>query len=279
MFLNINDGKLYVETQMHPNETTPPLILISGGPGFSHMTYKIRQSFLEENFNIIYYDPRGCGLSSGFESSMYNIWNDIDDIESIRSHYGYEKISILGTSYGSMTGLGYATKYSQHIHKLILVAGASSYKFLDQAKINLHHRGTLEQQEICDKFLWGGNFSSQSDIDDFFSIMMPLYSKKVASSPTQTVTSDPRIQCSYQVLNSAFKNKFWNFNFYENLKDIDCEALIMSGRDDWINAPLFADEMRNGIKKSHLVHFDSGHAIHLDQPSQYIRNVLDFLKG
>src|SRR3990167_5159131 len=103
---------------------------------------------------------------------MYNIWNDIDDIESIRSHYGYEKISILGTSYGSMTGLGYATKYSQHIHKLILVAGASSYKFLDQAKINLHHRGTLEQQEICDKFLWGGNFSSQSDIDDFFSIMM-----------------------------------------------------------------------------------------------------------
>ena len=54
--------------------------------------------------------------------------------DSIREHFGLERISILGSSYGGMVAQGYAIRYPDRIANLVLAATAPSFRFMDDAK-------------------------------------------------------------------------------------------------------------------------------------------------
>lgn len=258
------------------NDGKPVMFFIPGGPGFSFKTYKELLQPLEKFCHIIYHDPRGCGNSSEFPIESYTIETHIADIENLRKHLGYEKIVVLGFSYGSMVALGYAIKYSTYINHLILAAGATSHEFLEKAKKNLIARGTKEQNEICDALLWNGNFSKPNDMYLFMKIMLPMYSFKANKGEVLSPsTIKKEIPYWKTPLNYAFRKKFFGFNYENKLSNISCKTLIMSGTHDWINDPCFAKKMATKIPYSELILFEkSGHSILTDARDDFFKQII-----
>lgn len=52
----------------------------------------------------------------------YDILNMIEDIEDIRQHLGYQKIAMVGNSFGSQTALAYLEQYPKQVDRAILSA-------------------------------------------------------------------------------------------------------------------------------------------------------------
>jgi proline iminopeptidase len=268
MILNVDGGDIFYESSEDLFSTTKPvLFVLPGGPGGTHGIYKFHSLELETYFCVIYHDPRGCGNSKNFPAASAAMDNYIADIEKLRNHLGLQKISILGTSYGSMCAIGYATLYSANLDRLILIAGAPSYKFLETAKLNLEKRGTEEQKKICQN-LWEGSFTSDDQVRDFMRIMKPLYSNNkdfINANSGNTPTF------SYQVLNNGFGGFLKKFNFDSSLNKITCQTLILVGEDDWINDPVHLRYAAQHIPNARIeVLKDCAHFVAIDQHEKYI---------
>lgn len=273
MILNIDGNDLYYEISEDLSSTTKPvLFVLPGGPGGAHGIYKFHSIELEDFFCIVYHDPRGCGKSQKFDVTSATMENYIEDIEVLRKHLEIEKISILGTSYGSMCAIGYATRYSAHLDRLVLIGGAPSYRFLETAKQNLDKRGTEEQKSICGH-LWNGSFTNDDQVREFMRIMKPLYSKN--NDFIKTNNGNGPI-FSFQVLNNGFGNFLRKFDFENSLEKISCETLILVGEDDWINDPIHLQLSAERIPNARLeILKDCAHFVAIDQHETYIKLITE----
>jgi pimeloyl-ACP methyl ester carboxylesterase len=64
-----------------------------------------------------------CAQEIGAARGGYTTEESVEDIEAIRRAYGYEKLVLYGTSYGTKVALEYAERYPQHVEALVLDSG------------------------------------------------------------------------------------------------------------------------------------------------------------
>lgn len=272
MHLNLKDGKLYYEYLDLQNTNLPTLLIIPGGPGLGFECYKPFFSQLEKHYSLIFFDQRGCGQSQGFEQTQLNIYENIEDIESLRAHLKIKNFHILGISYGAMIAFGYATKYAKNLSGLITIGGAYNYHFIEKAKDNLKKIASEKQINYANKILWPGNFDNEYRIGEFFEVMGSLYSiNQTHNNKKPSVT-----KASIKPLNNAFQTDFWQFDFEKELSKINCPSLLISGQKDWINDPIFAQNAHRLIKNSSFKLYNAGHSIMLDQPEQLLYDLKQF---
>lgn len=258
----------------------PVLFLIHGGPGGNHIHFKNDSLKLQQYAQLVFIDQRGCGFSKKDKKSNYTLENNIEDIEALRKYLGFNKINVLGVSYGGMVAQGYAIRYNKNIDNLILVATAPSFHFIETAKENIKKIGTKQQISVCEKYLWNGKFKSNRDVNHYFKVMDPLYiynyktKKRRKFSPINTKPGKPKNIFSYDVLNAGFSSFLHEFNFIPSLKKIKCPTLIMAGKNDWICMPSHSKIMADKIPNSTLKIFNKcGHSISTDANDKYIKSI------
>ncbi|MDE3255838.1 MAG: alpha/beta fold hydrolase, partial [Bacteroidota bacterium] len=80
----IGDGKIKV-------------LLLHGGPGFTHDYMECFEDFLpKEGIEIYFYDQLGCGYSDiPTDTSLYNIARFVEEVEQVRKGLGLENFYIL----------------------------------------------------------------------------------------------------------------------------------------------------------------------------------------
>lgn len=84
---------------------------------------------LAKNRTVIFYDVRNRGASDRVEdTSKLNIQQDVEDLETLRTHFRLKKFSLIGESYVGLMVVMYAMKYPQHVEKLIQI-GPVALKF------------------------------------------------------------------------------------------------------------------------------------------------------
>lgn len=257
-------------------ESKPYVFIFPGGPGANHSHYE-DYSCLVGYGNIVFLDPRGCGLSSKADPSTYTIENHIEDVEIIRQHLGLKSIIVLGKSCGAITAIGYTLKFASVVSKLILSAGAASFKFLETSKENVLKRGSLEQQIACET-LWQGNFGRDEEVAQFLKTMAPLYSYKSKIGCLKQPKSSPKYAISHEALNNGFKHFLREFNFEEHLHLIRCKTLILAGEEDWITDKIHSEYMSSKISNNRLIIFEkSSHMMEIDVPEQYFNAIKEFI--
>jgi proline iminopeptidase len=277
-----NEGYIYCEISDYETitRTSNVMFVLSGGPGLSMLNYQIDPVLkLRTQNHLVFLDPPGTGKSRKFTANNCNMEQYIECIECIRQFFDLKKITLLGVSYGTMVAIGYSLKYAKAIKSMVLVAGASSYHFLEKAKQNVLEHGSKEQYDLCNKLLWEGKFSCSEEVANFFYILGPLYSKTLKKSGGGSILSDKLKQYDYPfaLLNLAFSSDFWQFDYTKDLKNISCPVLILSGKEDWINDPFFAKIMGREIEHSTVHILDSGHSILYDQPEAFYSLTSAFL--
>lgn len=271
------DGKLarlYVEEK--GSKKASSTFILPGGPGAALQTY-LPYTVLDDVTHLVFHDPRGCGQSSKGNPATYNMQNYIADVETIRQQLKLKKINVIGKSYGSMCALGYALHYPEVVNKLVLVAGAPSYRFLNLAKQNLLRIGSQEQIKIAEK-LWSGDFASEAELLKFFKLTNSLYSLLSRTHPEKFDLEKKIKFFSYEVLNQGFKNEFWHFDYEDQLEKIACPTLILAGRHDWINDVTLAQFMSERIPDSTLHIFDNAsHAMEADVKDAFFAKIKKFI--
>lgn len=121
IMLAVGDGHwLYVE-EVGTRGGIPALFL-HGGPG-SGAQHSHRLLFDPGRFHAVLFDQRGAGRSHPYLSLEANTTQHlVADIERIRRHVGFEKMMVVGGSWGSTLALAYAEAYPEHVSALVLRA-------------------------------------------------------------------------------------------------------------------------------------------------------------
>lgn len=100
---------------------TIPVILISGGPGTENYMEPIA-ILLEEEFQVIQFDPAGTGRSPE-GNQPYGLDEFIEDLEHIRRTHNLEKWWVVGHSWGADVALAYSLTHSNLILGVISISG------------------------------------------------------------------------------------------------------------------------------------------------------------
>lgn len=107
----------------------PPVIVLHGGPDFDTKYLLPDLDRLADLYHLIYFDQRGRGRSGdGVRAEDVTLATEVEDIERVRQHFGLQRVTLLGHSWGTVLALEYALRHPTLVSRLILMnpAPASS---------------------------------------------------------------------------------------------------------------------------------------------------------
>src|SRR4051812_23775283 len=97
-----------------------PVILIHGGPGFSSYYFKPLEA-LGDDRHVVRYDQVGSGKSGPLtDTSMFNIAHFVNELDSLRAHLGYDRVYLLGHSWGTIVALEYYRAHPEHVAGMVM---------------------------------------------------------------------------------------------------------------------------------------------------------------
>ena len=106
--------------------TATPAILLHGGPGFSSY-YMKSQETLSADRPVVRYDQLGSGKADRItDTAMFNIAHFVQGLDSLRVHLGYDKVHLIGHSWGTILGLEYYRAHPEHVASLTFMSPALS---------------------------------------------------------------------------------------------------------------------------------------------------------
>lgn len=96
-----------------------PVVAVHGGPGLWDYLGPWAQ-FLDGEVELHRYDQRGCGRSSG---DGHAVERYVADLEELREHWGHERWTVIGHSFGAALALAYAAAHPERVAAVGHVSG------------------------------------------------------------------------------------------------------------------------------------------------------------
>lgn len=260
-----------------------PIIMIHGGPGLSHDYLLPQMAKLAETYFVIFYDQRGCGLSTGeLNAESIQIGTFIEDLEAIRRYFGYEKITILGHSWGAFLAMNYAIAYPKFVHKLILLnslpPSSDEFSLFKQewarrmAPYQNEIKGIMETPE----FVKGEESTTQKYYQTIFGRY--FYDPEKVKLLNLQMKPSAFLNGSkvYEIFSQNLLAK--PFNLHDQIKQLDINTLIIHGDSDPV-PPCTAQKLHESIRGSeyHLIK-NCGHFPYVETPDELFLHLNNFLR-
>ena len=117
-------GTFKVWTKRVGNNPTVKVLLLHGGPGFTHEYFEAFDSYFPgAGIEYYYYDQLGSFYSDQpAEPSLWDLPRFVEEVEQVRVALGLNKDNfyLLGQSWGGLLAIEYALKYQQNLKGLIV---------------------------------------------------------------------------------------------------------------------------------------------------------------
>lgn len=116
-----NDVRLFYRVLGTGGDT---LVILHGGPGLT-MDYLLEDFRpLSAQHTLVFYDQRGTGRSTLVsDSAALDAQRFADDLEALRRHFGLEKLTLLGHSWGAAVAALYTMRFPERVQRLLIVGG------------------------------------------------------------------------------------------------------------------------------------------------------------
>jgi proline iminopeptidase len=264
-----------------------PIFVLHGGPGGSHRYFLPGMLPLADSYQLVFYDQRGTGRSSGkLDLKAISIGQFVEDLESLRAALGYDKITLIGHSWGAVIGLFYAFKYQAHLERLILVDPRPvTNAFLAQQGETIRDRlQRLSPEDRQARSTICARPSSKQTPEERarcakLDAALNFYDAAKALAADNTV--DPNTERNAPTIQALMKQSLDQRlpEIDAGLKAIAVPTLIIHGEADPI--PLGAsDYIRQGIPGARMVAIkQSGHFPFIEQPEAFVAAVEEFMRG
>jgi proline iminopeptidase len=254
-----------------------PVIAVNGGPGLSHI-YMIQNDVwdrLAQGREIILYDQRGTGGSKQMRSGApLTIDAEVADLEAVRAHFGFDKVDLVGDSFGGFLSIAYAAAHPEHVHKLVLSDSAPP-AMKDIVHLLPQVFPDIEQEDAeIQKKLGNTDEAAQEQLRNHF--RMIFYDEDLLHKYLDNAKDlgfAPGVGAA--VGESATK-----VDFTAELPKFKFPTLVITGRYDLNVAPLTAWRMYKAIPGAKLEIFaKSGHLPSYEEPDKYVQVVDTFLRA
>lgn len=118
------------------------VLLLHGGPGFTHEYLEAMESFLPQaGIEMYYYDQLGCGNSDQPDDpSLWTLPRYLEELEEVRKGLGLDNFVLYGHSWGGVLGIEYALQHQRHLRGLVISNMTAGMQSL------LQHLDTIKQQ-------------------------------------------------------------------------------------------------------------------------------------
>lgn len=276
----------------------PALYILSGGPGEApEHPYRQIVDSLKSFYTCILVHQRGTGMSKNIpiNENTIKIDNYTQDLELLRRARGDKKIALLGISWGGSLAMDYAAKYPNFVYNLILIcAGPPSYKLWNVLFDNQFSRRSLVEVDSMNSLQKIFSTKTEKELD----------SLKIADPACEEVKAYKEfilfhVRAMYydrsKVSRPMYEKAFYDFNFQvipfidkeiidtkyditDKLKKLKTPALIVYGRQDDQGESTFNLQKESlKLSETHVIE-KCGHEILEEQPTEFFRILLDYVK-
>ena len=231
-----------------------PCLVMHGGLGVDHTQFRDGLDPLGDVLRLVYHDHRCNGRSGRPPIETLTLEQLADDADSLRSHLGYERVAVLGHSYGGCLALQYALRHPRHLSHLVLVGTTAAWDYTEELLAELRRRrpDPVVLAAFLDLPADDATFARNQELVAAalgFHALGPARAKRLFG---ETLWSP--------AANARSRELMAGCDVVSRLGEIDVPTLILSGRHDFFCPPSQAERLRRGIRGSQLVVFEqSGH--------------------
>lgn len=224
-----------------------PLLVLHGGPGMFHDYLVPHFEKLANNYQIIFYDQRGCGKTEfPKDTSTINTLNFVEDLEAIRNHLKIEKMNLVGHSWGAALAISYGKKYSANLNKLVLISPApSNSAYFDQMFKNMQHKRTDKDTKELVKLMSSREFEKREPATFVKAIALGdnvnLANQETVDELYKPMTFTKANANNLLLVNSIMEKTFFEYDITEGIDVINCPTLIIVG--DLDNVPFASNQI------------------------------------
>ena len=256
-----------------------PVIVLHGGPDFDHEYLLPDMDRLADAFRLVYYDQRGRGRSfSGRPADEVDLAGEIDDLDAIRASFGFERVAVLGHSWGALLAMEYATRRPDRVSHLILMNSApASHAGVLAFREDLQRRRAPEQSERMSALRSDPRYRAgdvATDLDYYrlhfdLAVHRPDQLERVIARLRSASTSEGILTA--RAIEDRLYAQTWDAEDYDliaRLRRLRIPTLLIHGDGDFVPIDV-AREAADAIRGSRVVVLsDCGHFAYLQQPDR-----------
>jgi pimeloyl-ACP methyl ester carboxylesterase len=284
----------------------PILLFIHGGPASTEMPVSwMYQSAWEDYFTVVQWDQRGAGKTyvandpAAVEPTI-TVERMVEDAEEmaawLRTHYGKQKIIVLGHSWGSLMGLELARRHPDWLHAYVgmgqMIYGPDNERLGYEWALNQAHAvrnlqavqeleaiapypradGSVTVDQILKQREWvirfGGLTWGRPDFDyaQAAATLAPEYSRKELSPEDGVGESLPRLLAGMMKFD------------VRGVHQMGCPVFIFAGAHDYETVSKLAEDWLAALDapRKGLVRFDnSAHMMELEEPGKVLVHLVE----
>lgn len=280
-YIEVPGGRVWYQV-LGAEQPGTPLLCLHGGPGFPH-DYIEPLGDLADRRPVIFYDQLGCGHSDRPDDpSLWTVERFVEELMTVRSALGLERMHLFGSSWGGMLALQYAVEMHPALQSLILAAGPASVatwiEHVNRLRADLPDdvRDTLDQHER----------SGYYACPEFVGAVAAFYRRHLCRmNPWPDGLERAFAEFGTQVYETMWGptefGPVWgtlrSWDVMDRLGDIEAPALLTVGRYDEC-PPEHVAEMQRRIPNAEMTVFEEGSHLHFyEQREEYMRLANEFL--
>ncbi len=251
------------------------IILLHGGRGIGDHAGELEAYRpLSDEYRLIAYDQRGCGLSS--LTAPFTFDRLADDLEELRQAMVRRPCVVLGGSFGGMIALTHALRHPGSASHLILRGTAPSHHHEAEAVENIKarlHKATSASVRMVEK-MFSDQVVDDTELRLIWAALQPLYYEKF--DPDASLERTRRMHFHAETHNALFANK--DYNLRPRLKEIAVPTLVICGAADWICPPSQSRIIAEEVPGAELFMVENAnHAVHVEARDAVLARIRQFL--
>lgn len=306
-YVEINGIKQYIQVRGQ-NKNNPLLLVLHGGPGGSIAGLShVLMGKWEEQFTVVNFDQRNAcktylankenAFTIAKQGSLEDYMKDVEEIVAyLHTIYEFDKLYLLGFSWGSVIGAEFAKRHPEYIERYIavgqLVNFKDGYNFIcdkmsAQAEEKQDKKLITKAQALKDAYPDKLEMNKQfmKTIQGFAMLASKEYVKHGKAFPIGALIGSPFLNfkekksmmiSDYRLLEGTYQTML-GYDFRDNMKfevpvtfvygdeDISCPDELLKNCYDAIEAP----------EKECVIIEEASHMCFFDQPEKFIEILLN----
>jgi proline iminopeptidase len=250
----------------------PTLVLLHGGPGYDHTSFKPAFSQLADVAQIVYYDHRGHGRSDACPPEDWTLDTFADDVVRLCDALGIRKPVVLGQSFGGFVAQRYLARHPDHPAGVVL-SSTSARLSLERKLAMFEQLGGPEARAVAQRF-WTDPCAAT--YAPYLKLCKPLYS----ALPPADRDAAQRATARQEILFAWAGGEQQTMDLLPGLAHVQCPVLVLARERDPVCTLDDARDIVAALPR-HLVQFEPfegcGHGVWRDAPAPAFARLRQFI--
>lgn len=243
----------------------PPILFSAGLGGLGSYWDACSEALVAAGHRVVLYDHRGTGESGRELHEDLTLDDMAEDLWTIASCLGSERITLVGHALGGILGLCVAARAPRLIARVAVVNGLASpdphFCRCLKSRLALLDVGVREFLQAQPIFLYPAAWSSAN---------------------SDRLRAEERAQLEHfpgaEIVEARIK-ALLNFDITPQLARVHQPVLVVAAEDDMLVPSTCSEQLCQSLPASSLVRMTGGHACNITEPERFNRILLGWLAG